>query len=71
VIKINKLIEKRLKELTADTNVKYEDVKFVTIKEFEKMPYEKTKLNFLHFLDSLKDIEIQNMINFFLLCKNN
>lgn len=60
---MNKLIEKILKELKSYTNVSYDDVKFVTIKEFDKTSYEKTKLNYIHFIDAIKPIEINTMIN--------
>lgn len=60
---MNKLIEKILKELTSYTNVCYDDVKFLTIKEFDKTPYDKTKLNYMHFIDAIKPMEINTMIN--------
>lgn len=68
---MNQLIIKKLKELQANTNASYKDIKFVTTKEFQRSPFKKSKLNYLHFLESLNDIEIQNMINFLLLCRNN
>lgn len=60
---MNKLIENILKELKSYTNVSYDDVKFVTIKEFDKTSYEKTKLNYIHFIDAIKPMEINTMIN--------
>lgn len=60
---MNKLIVKILKELKSCTNVSYDDVKFVTIKEFDKTSYEKTKLNYIHFIDAIKPMEINTMIN--------
>jgi hypothetical protein len=70
VINLNNLIEKILKELTSYTNVSYDDVKFVTIKEFHKTPYEKTKLNYIHFIDAIKPMEINTMINLEILYGN-
>lgn len=67
---MNKLIEKILKELTSYTNVSYDDVKYVTIKEFDKLPYEKTKLNYIHFIDAIKPMEINTMINLEILYGN-
>lgn len=67
---MNKLIVKILKELKSCTNVSYDDVKFVTIKEFDKTSYEKTKLNYIHFIDVIKPIEINTMINLEILYGN-
>lgn len=67
---MNKLIENILKELKSYTNVSYDDVKFVTIKEFDKTSYEKTKLNYIHFIDAIKPIEINTMINLEILYGN-
>lgn len=67
---MNKLIENILKELKSYTNVSYDDVKFVTIKEFDKTSYEKTKLNYIHFIDTIKPIEINTMINLEILYGN-
>ena len=60
---MNKLIEKILKEFTSYTNICYDDVKFLRIKEFDKTPYDKTKLNYMHFIDAIKPMEINTMIN--------
>lgn len=67
---MNNLIEKILEELTSYTNVSYDDVKYVTIKEFDKTPYEKTKLNYIHFIDAIKPMEINTMINLEILYGN-
>lgn len=67
---MNKLIVKILKELKSCTNVSYDDVKFVTIKEFDKTPYDKTKLNYMHFIDAIKPMEINTMINLEILYGN-
>lgn len=70
MINLNKLIVKILKELKSCTNVSYDDVKFVTIKEFDKTPYDKTKLNYMHFIDAIKPMEINTMINLEILYGN-
>ena len=70
MINLNNLIEKILEELTSYTNVSYDDVKYVTIKEFDKTPYEKTKLNYIHFIDAIKPMEINTMINLEILYGN-
>ena len=51
------------------TNSSYQDVKEVTLIEFKRTPFVKTKHNYFVFIDNLKSSEINRMLNQFFLCK--
>ncbi|CRV22925.1 hypothetical protein [Staphylococcus saprophyticus] len=66
---MNNAIEKCIQNLVAMTNSSYQDVKKVTLIEFKRTPFVKTKHNYFVFIDNLKSSEINRMLNQFFLCK--
>lgn len=66
---MNKLIEAKIKELSGSCNGGVEDISFVTLKEFSRSSYIFTKHNYFTFLDNLTISDLNTMLNFLCLTK--
>ncbi len=66
---MNQAIENRIQALVSLTNRSYQDIKEITLIEFSRTPFDKTKHNYFIFIENLKSNELNHMLNQFLLCK--
>lgn len=67
---MNKMIEERISELAQEANVSKEIVGVLTRREFNLTVFEKTPLNFYHFLNDINADEISHLSNLYLLSKD-
>ena len=66
---MNQAIKNRIQALVSLTNRSYQDIKEVTLIEFSRTPFDKTKHNYFVFIENLTSNELNHILNQFLLCK--